>query len=268
MPSPFPGMDPYLEHHWRDVHLSLITYARNALQRKLPAGLRARGEEQVYVESPMGGERLIAPDIRIITRPARAGRPASRADRPGDAAVAVSEPIVVHVPERTIVERSLQIIDLNADGRIVTTIEILSPSNKLPGKGRERYLRKQNEMVLGGVNLVEIDLIRAGTHVLVVEPEDLPEPARSLYRASVWRAEQPESVEVHPFPLRERLPALPIPLREDDDDVVLALQELIDDAYRDGGYDDDIDYRLDLDPPLDPDDASWAAALLRDRGLR
>ena len=36
MRSPFPGMDPYLEQFWGDVHHRLITYTCDALQRHLP----------------------------------------------------------------------------------------------------------------------------------------------------------------------------------------------------------------------------------------
>src|SRR5262249_57266251 len=63
MPSPFPGMDPYLEAHWRDIHAGLIIYARDALQGQLPSGLRARVEESVLLETPEGlGDHPLFPD--------------------------------------------------------------------------------------------------------------------------------------------------------------------------------------------------------------
>ena len=49
MKSPFPGMDPYLETRWSDVHLSLATYSRDALNGLLPPGLLARSEERSVV---------------------------------------------------------------------------------------------------------------------------------------------------------------------------------------------------------------------------
>jgi len=50
MKSPFPGMDPYLERHWGDVHSSIITFAKQALQPQLGGDLVARSEERVYID--------------------------------------------------------------------------------------------------------------------------------------------------------------------------------------------------------------------------
>lgn len=66
MPSPFPGMDPYLEPHWGDVHQSLITYARDQLNGRLPRPLRARTEERVFVEQGEGEGRSRYPDVRVL----------------------------------------------------------------------------------------------------------------------------------------------------------------------------------------------------------
>jgi hypothetical protein len=72
---------------------------------------------------------------------------------------------------------------------------------------------------------------------------------------------------VYRIPLRERLPAIRIPLRPADPDAVLDIQTLVDQAYQDGRY-DDIDYSEPFRPPLDPEDAAWAAALLLAAGKR
>jgi hypothetical protein len=69
MPSPFPGMDPYLEAHWGDVHASLIIYAREQLQKELPRDLRARVGERVFVEADDQQSRAVYPDVRIYERP-------------------------------------------------------------------------------------------------------------------------------------------------------------------------------------------------------
>src|ERR1700676_2877218 len=86
MPSPFPGMDPYLEAHWRDVHASLIIYARDALQGVLPSALRARVEESVLLETPRGlGDHPLFPDVRVVEyteQPRRRSRPRSRVNCP------------------------------------------------------------------------------------------------------------------------------------------------------------------------------------------
>src|SRR6476661_6096204 len=93
MPSPFPGMDPYLEAHWRDVHASLIIYARDALQGVLPSSLRARVEESILLETPQGlGDHPLFPDVRVVEYTSKRG-PATKAT--GGAAVA--EPLLVEV---------------------------------------------------------------------------------------------------------------------------------------------------------------------------
>jgi hypothetical protein len=132
-------------------------------------------------------------------------------------------------------------------------IEFLSPTNKIPGPRRERYLRKQQDYLDGGVNLVEIDLIRAGI--------------RTDYQICVRRLMQLEEPEVYRAPLRERLPIIRIPLRPKDKDIPLDLQDLIDQCYRRGRY-AAINYRSDPIPPLSLPDARWADDLLRAAGLR
>ena len=47
--SPFPGMDPYLEARWPDVHVALNVYVAEALQRSLPPALRSRVVNQLMV---------------------------------------------------------------------------------------------------------------------------------------------------------------------------------------------------------------------------
>ena len=57
MPSPFPGMDPFLEAHWGDIHAALSIYARDQLQQRLPNDLVASVEEYVVLacEDPIEG---------------------------------------------------------------------------------------------------------------------------------------------------------------------------------------------------------------------
>ena len=68
MPSPFPGMDPYLESHWGDIHARIVIYACDQLQPALPKPLIARVEERVFVESALDSRRALVPDVRIIER--------------------------------------------------------------------------------------------------------------------------------------------------------------------------------------------------------
>jgi hypothetical protein len=144
----------------------------------------------------------------------------------------------------------------------------LSPSNKLPGDGRVKYLRKQEELMAGKINLVEIDLLLTGTWTVAIPPEAVPADRRTLYRAVVRRASKLLHAEYYPIALASPLPTMKIPLREHDQDVPLNLQTLLDQCYAKGGYDDDIDYAQDLVPPLSPADAKWIDHLLCEAGRR
>jgi uncharacterized protein DUF4058 len=254
MRSPFPGMDPYLEQRWGDFHARLITYLSDALQPALPPNLRARMEERVYVESVDGAGKQFVPDVHVYQMPRGASGAAA-----GGGGVAVAEPIVVHVPAE-VTERFIQIIDVRSGGRVVTVIEVLSPANKLPGRGRNEYLQKQREYIDGGVNLVEIDLLRIGQHTTLAKLGLIAPDKITTYHVNTFRAARPEFLEYFRMPLRERLPRLPIPLRPADRDVVLDLQAVVDTAYDRGRY-DDIDYSRPLHPPLDPADQQWASQL-------
>jgi hypothetical protein len=263
MRSPFPGMDPYLEQFWGDVHSRLIVYSSDAIQKHLPGDLRARVDERVYVEPQDGNGRRIVPDVRIIERGRRSDAPL----RAGNG-VAVAEPLVVHMEQDEPMRQGfIEIIDIKTGRHVITVIEILSVANKLPGPGRDLYKKKQNELRAGNVSLVEIDLLRAGSRVMCAPFELIPEGHKTPYAACVRRGWKPLQFEYYRFPLHERLPAFRIPLRETDPDVPFDLQAVVDQCYESALY-DDIDYTQDADPPLAPDDAQWADALLREQRLR
>src|SRR5262245_23812103 len=163
MPSPFPGMDPYLEPHWGDVHTRLIIYSTDTIQDQLPPELRARVEERVVLETPEGLGRGLFPAVRVVEYPPR--------PTPGPmppVSVGVAEPLIIDAQPEPATERFIQIIDASSGNRVVTVIEVLSPTNKLPGLDREQYQRKQRELVRSDTNLVEIDLLRQGRHVAAV----------------------------------------------------------------------------------------------------
>jgi hypothetical protein len=263
--SPFPGMDPWLELFWEDVHQRALTYAADSLQEQLPSGLRARLQERVFVESPT--ERLgeIAPDVRVVEHP-QLPRVRGTGTRPVGG-VAVAEPVWVGLGDDPVVEGEIEIVDARSGSRLITAIELLSRSNKRRGAGMDKYRRKQGEVVAAGANLVEIDLLRGGERVILCPPENIPPEHRTAYQVCVYRSSKSDGYEIYPVPLRTRLPVIRIPLREGDGDATLDLQALIDKSYRNAGY-DFIDYSTDPVPPLDPDDAAWADALLRQRGKR
>lgn len=264
MPSPFPGMDPYLEAHWRDVHARLIIYTSDALQAVLPSPLRARVEERVLLATPQGiRDHPRYPDVRVVEfAPKR-----QAAARP-QAGVAVAEPRLVKTEDEAPTESFLEIIDRESGNRVVTVIEFLSPSNKSPGPNGEQYLRKQQEICDSDANLVEIDLNRFGSHTLAFPLEQLEPQARTPYMACIRRATRRGFAEIYSMPLWERLPIIRIPLRPEDADVPLDLQALVEQCYRNGAYEGTLNYAADPDPPLLGGDKVWAEEFLQEKGLR
>ena len=261
MKSPFPGMDPYLEKHWRDVHASMVIYARDQLQDLLPAGLKARVEERVFVDFGKDKPQDRYPDVRVTEEPRSKGGAAN-----GAAVTAVAEPLVIEDAE-PLTETFVEIRDAGSENRVVTVLEFLSPTNKRAGEGYDLYTAKQQELRAARVSLVEVDLLRSGKHVLGVRIDLIPVAHRTPYMACVRRGWKPGIAEVYPVALWEPLPTIKVPLRETDRDVFLNLQSLIERAYQNGGY-EDTDYRQEPDPPLSAADQAWADELLRGQGLR
>lgn len=265
MKSPFPGMDPYLERHWGDVHSRLVLYSCDQMQAGLPGDLFARVEERVYVENEGARPRGIFPDVRVVEH--GNGISTSTATLAGAAGVAVAEPFVLHLEAEQVTETFIEIREVGEGHRVVTVVEFLSPANKLPGDGNRLYLKKQHELLMGKVNLVEIDLTRTGSTAFGVAPNFIPAHLREAYHVVVRRGRDPYKSEIYPISLRERLPAFRVPLRETDADIVLNLQTLIEQCYANGRY-GSINYQVAPDPPLEGADAEWANALLRSVGKR
>jgi len=186
----------------------------------------------------------------------------------GGTVVAPEPPIQAITPIRVLrdeeTERWIEIRE--ASGRLISVIELLSPANK-QGASRDDYLRKRRGFITARVNLVEIDLIRPGVPVFSDRVRTTLKNADAPYGVCVFREAQPVADEVYPIGLRERLPAIGIPLRETDPDVVLDLQPLIDQCHERGRY-HMLDYRVDPEPPLSATDASWMNYLLHAEGLR
>ena len=132
MKSPFPGMDPYLERHWLDVHESLVVFAKAALQSQLSDDLVARGGERLIVEDPMERPRSQYPDVRVVEHGT-----SMDATRP-QGNVALAEPLIVEVGDEAIRQGYVEILDVASGGRVITVIEFVSPTNKLPRDGREK----------------------------------------------------------------------------------------------------------------------------------
>jgi hypothetical protein len=264
MPSPFPGMDPYLEAHWRDLHARLIIYACDAFQAVLPGSLRARVEESVLLETPEGiGDHPLFLDVRVVEYTSK-----RNTEAPHTAGVAVAEPMLVDTDPEQVTETFLEIIDRESGNRVVTVIEFLNPSNKSPGPNREQYRRKQREVCSSDANLVEIDLNRYGIHTLAFPLGHIKPRGRTGYMACVRRPTRRDKAEVYPMPLWQRLPVVKVPLRPGDADVPLDLQALVEQCYRNGAYEGTLNYAVDPDPPLLGAERDWADEHLYELGLR
>jgi hypothetical protein len=260
--SPFPGMDPYLERHWRDVHADLVTQSRSQLNRVLPGDLVARVEERVVIDSvDYQTTRAIYPDARVFADPKAVPSVST-----GQSGTAVMEPIILEQESEEHVETYVTILD-GEGGELITVVEFLSPTNKLPGLGRDQYRQKRSELLAARVNFVEVDLVRQGPWRELLVPLVAPLRTETAYRAIVRRAHPRLQVELYPLSIRSPLPGIPVPLREGEEDVALDLQGLLEHAYREGRY-DHTDYNQSCHPALDADDAYWADELLRKAGRR
>lgn len=253
MKSPFPGMDPYLEESnlWRDVHLTLIIAMRGALNAALPKGYSALADRYVWIHEPDAGSRtrVVQPDAIVVEESPRAA---------GSAGATISAPQQIILPAtRREGNKYLKILDAQSR-RLVTVIELLSPTNKKPGPDRDAYVMKRIDYLTAGVNLVEIDLHRAGERIPLGEPL----PAGFNYYALVCRAREMPKAGVWPFTIRDPIPAIPIPLAGKDADVVLDLAACLEWSYDQGRYERAIDYTQPPDPPLAPADVEWARQLL------
>jgi len=261
-------MDPYLESHWGDVHARLVTYASDQLVQQMPPPLKVRIEEYVAVEiEDEPRDHLYIPDVRVYERPGPP--PAAETRAPTATALETledaEEPLVVSRVVEPPTQREIRILDMREGGRLVTAIELLSETNKTTG--RVDYRRKQQEILEGGANLVEIDLLRAGHWVLAVAHRWVRKSHRGPYRICVVRAAKAYDAEMYRASYARPLPNIRIPLRPDDKDAVLRLQPLIAQAYANGQY-GDIDYRQEPNPPLLDEERAWVDELLKTAGKR
>lgn len=253
MPSPFPGMDPYLEDpsEWRSVHMGLLYAIHAELNLVLPEGVRARMDQYVWVREDGGDERR-RPDV-FIPKP-RTG---------GGASTIIAEHVSAPTVRGTLprgrkrIHRRVQIVTGRGE-QVLTVLEVVSPSNKAGGDDGEAYAQKRREY-LGSVNFVEIDLLRAGGRRALGRPEP---PTTDYYVFSCRAAEYPATA-VWAFNVRDELPVVPVPVSPKYADAPLRLRAALDRVYIDGKYETDMDYSVPPTPPLDRHDAVWAADLLK-----
>ena len=253
MRTPFPGMDPYLEQPgiWRQVHSNLITDIQRFLSPILRPYYRIDIEVHTFLAvSPP--EETGVPDILVV----------DSYEPQGNVMVATSKvvfkPIVAELPRpkpEKIIDRYLEIRRVDSQ-EVITVIEVLSPANKAEGKGRDQYITKRNKILGSLTNLVEIDLLRSGRPM----PMRVTTPAH--YRLVVSRSSQRPQADIYLCNIRQSIPDLPIPLRPNEAEPTLFLNQLLHELYSQGDYDLKLDYRQPPQPALNPADDIWARTLI------
>jgi hypothetical protein len=262
MNSPFPGMDPFIEESglWEDFHHHLIDKIYEQLADASPERYLVRTGERFYlvlVEAEGKQDYAFQPDVSVT---APQGKHPRKKSEPTTAELVEEEPITMcaFIAEEHR-EAFVEIRESEGDQRLVTCVEVLSPSNKRVGSvGREQYLRKRQSLLLEGVNLVEIDLLRGGERM----PMFSPWPG-CPYPLLVARAHKTQICKVWQGHFRTKLPRIPVPLAKPEPDLTLDLQPLIDGIYRRSRYSQSIDYTRPLKPALKGDDARWFRERLR-----
>lgn len=262
MPSPFPGMDPYIEDPeiWSDFHLDLAAEIRTRLNQVIQPNYVARLIPRVTYELvEIGKTHRVHPDISVWQT--------QRTPKPHTETAVLIPPapnvstVKLEVPFR------LASVEVRRTGtlELVTAIEILSPVNKQPSHDTYgEYKRKRRELLRSATHLMEIDLLRGGQRPPLEEP--VPQ---APYYVTLSRGDRRPVVEVWPIMLQERLPMLPIPLLEPDPDVPLDLAAIVADVYERGGYATLIDYHRPPPPPkLAEADLIWVDDLLREQEIR
>jgi hypothetical protein len=259
MPSPFPGMDPYLEHPrlWPGVHANLILEFQAYLSDALDPRYLVDIEQRLYIVP--ADDTL--PQLRHgIVPDAAIRRGTARAAASGLKVAVHSAPVqVVERASWTARESSLVITDPETGSEPVAVVELLSPGNKARGLGRRKYIRKRRLTLNSETHLVEIDLLRAGKPTM-----PLPDADPSDYRIYVSNARRRPRGDFGPVMLSQRLPTIPIPLLKNET-VDLPLQTCLDNIYSRAKYASKLKYDTTPVPPLSPVQARWATKLLKGR---
>ena len=248
MRSPFPGMDPYLERsdRWSGVHARLIAVLGELLARQVAPRFFVDSEDSVYVLGLDDPARPLGRPDLYLAEAAGAGRLSRSRGQ-------IAAPTLLDVPASLEIRAPhLNVVD-TADRQVVTTIELLSPINKVANSsGRRDFLRKREHILNSHTHWLEIDLLRAG-----MRPPGIP--AQGDYDATLHRAGSLDRLEAWFVALREPLPTVAVPLRPPFVDVPLDLQEAVETVYDRYRYETAIDYAGAPPPPsLSEVDASWA----------
>jgi hypothetical protein len=277
MPSPFPGMDPYLEalSVWPGFHHKFASELSTELNSILPAPYYADLEmrEEMGIIEEDGAKRWIVLDVTIVRYP----RPPFQSSGGATAVLTqtrreVSESIEIETRNDPIRHQYVEIRDSLRGHKLITLIEILSPTNKRTGPDREAYESKQREVLESDASLIELDLLRGGRRILPApELEDKvsslrPPPSYLVLVNRAWRrARGLAAYQIFAVDLREWLPCIAVPLKRGETEVLLDLQIVFNRAYDTGPYRRGaVDYSVPPPPPaLGEENAVWAAERTR-----
>ena len=260
MRFPFPGMDPWLELPtlWLDVHNSLITAIRDDLASRVAPKYHVGVEQHTYLSVLDARSFIGRPDI-VISR-TKSGKRGGRAAVSAHATVTGTHVLKldVEVPIRDRVEEWYLEIRIAETGKLVTVIEVLSPTNKSAGPGRRKYLRKRTKILDSRTSFVEIDLLRGGKRM----PLSSPETVEGDYRILVSSGRTRPRAELYVFDVRQPIPAIPIPLLAKDPEPSLDLNAVLHALYERARFDLVLDYSKSPTPPLREKDAAWASEIV------
>jgi hypothetical protein len=259
MRPPFPGMDPWLEDPklWLDFHNRLITSIADAIVPKVAPKYFVGVEQRTYESRPGAAVYVGRPDVGITwtgMTETHAGAAEMRPSTgPGVLELDVEVPVTDHVEEWYLEIREA------IKGKLVTVIEVLSPTNKLQQPGRKQYLRKRDKIFDSRTSLVEIDLLRAGKRM----PIEIPSQVNGDYRILVSRGKSRPRAKLLVFGLRQPIPEVPIPLLPREAEPSLDLNSVLHDLYDRARYDLRLDYTALAPPPrLQEEDAAWAREII------
>ena len=282
MPSPFPGMDPFLEDPaiFPDFHHRYATELSSALNRQLPRPYYARVEMRpelgiVDEDYEPGPASYIIPDLMILKRPLNPGGSTATLTRPVGRVTLSRWVEFEHLGDEPARHFSVEIRDGSRGHKLITLIEILSPSNKKRGPDRTSYQVKQRQILESDASLIEIDLLRGGSHILPSKALEQgvsridPAPDYLVMVSRAWnRSDDLHGYIAFPIPLRESLPCIPIPLKDGEPEIPLDLQLVFDTTYDTGPYNRGaVDYAKPPRPALNAEDTGWLDGCLRSEGL-
>jgi hypothetical protein len=253
--SPFPGMDPYLEHPelWPEVQNRLIVAMAVAIGSYLRPKYKVAIETRTYwIEDTHLAENH---DINILSKKSTVNKPEMIASKYQPISVMMPMPIEVN-------EGYIEIKNMKT-GKVITIIEILFPQHKHSCGGRQLYERLRQKRLLSSNHLIEIDLLRIGKPMPV-----LGKIPNSDYRILISRGNKRPQAQLYAFNVREEIPSFPLPLQSKEAEPLIVLQALLREVYQQAAFDLTLDYSRDPIPPLNLKDAAWADSVLRKKGLR